>query len=202
MRRLYVSPKGDDAADGSSSHPFATIARACKAARAGEGDARIILKSGEHRLSRTLRLGKVDSRLVFACAPGARAVVSGFRDIAGWRKEADGLWSALVPWVTAREKGFRSLFVNGEARPRARLPKGDAFFTAAKEERPEGMSWLTWAHNFERSRFEIQKGDIDCAWDLAEGEIIVYHYWVDSHVIPKRVVAEGDKAFLELSLPI
>ena len=90
-------------------------------------------------LSRTSRLGKADSGLVFECAPGAKAVVSGLRDIGGWRKEADGLWSASVPWVTAREKGFRSLFVNGEARPRARLPKGGDFFTAAKEECPKGM---------------------------------------------------------------
>ena len=202
MQRLHVSPRGDDAADGSSSRPFATIARACKAARAMGKGTRIVLKAGEHRLSRTLRLGKADSGLVFTCAPGARAVVSGFRDIVGWRKEADGLWSAPVPWVTAREKGFRSLFVNGEARSRARLPKGDAFFTAMKEERPEGMSWLTWAHNLERSRFEIQKGDIDPAWDLAAGEVIVYHYWVDSHVIPRRVVEEDGKTFLELSLSI
>ena len=35
------------------------------------------------------------------------------------------------------------------------------------------MSWLTWAHNFERSRIEIQKGDIDPAWNLSEGEIII-----------------------------
>ena len=202
MQHLYVSTKGDDAADGSSSRPFATIARACKAARATGKGTHIILKAGEHRLSRTLRLGKADSGLVFECAPGARAVVSGFRDINGWRKEADGLWSAPVPWVTAREKGFRSLFVNGEARPRSRLPKGDAFFMAAKEERPEGMSWLTWAHNLERSRFEIAKGDIDPCWDLSDGEIIVYHYWVDSHVIPKRVVEEGDKAILELEIPL
>ncbi len=83
MRRLYVSPKGDDAADGSFAHPFATIARACKSARTTGKGTRIILKAGEHRLSRTLRLGKADSGLVFACAPGARAVVSGFRDIAG-----------------------------------------------------------------------------------------------------------------------
>jgi hypothetical protein len=180
----------------------ATFEETIRTARAAGGTAHIVLKSGEYRLSRTLRLGKADSGLVIEAAPGAKPVLSGFRDITGWRKEADGLWSAAVPWVTTREKGFRSLFVNGKARPRARLPKGDAFFTAAKEERPAGMSWGTWAHNAERSRFEIAKGDIDPAWDLAGGEIIMYHFWVDSHVIPKCVVEEGGRTYLELSLPL
>ena len=204
MHRLYVSTKGDDAADGSSSRPFATIARACRAARAMGKGTHIVLKVGEHRLSRTLRLGKADSGLVFECAPGTKTVVSGFRDITGWRKEADGLWSASVPWVTAREKGFRSLFVNGEARPRARLPKGGAFFTAAKEERPEGMDWATWAWKTDRPRFEIVEGAdaIAPAWNLSNGELIMYHYWVDTHVIPKRLVKEGGKTFVELEIPI
>ena len=204
MHRLYVSPKGDDTADGSSSRPFATFARACKAARAAGKGTHIVLKAGEYRLSRTLRLGKADSGLVVEAAQGAKVVVSGFRNIAGWRKEADGLWSAPVPWVTAREKGFRSLFINGEARTRARLPKGDAFFTAAKEERPEGMDWATWAWKTDRYRFEIAEGGdaIAPAWDLSNGELIMYHYWVDTHVIPKRLVKEGGKAFVELEIPI
>ena len=199
---FHVSQKGADDASGTSSKPFASIEQAVRAARAAGGRARIVLRAGEYRLSRPLKLGAADSGLVIEAAPGARPVLSGFRDIAGWRREPDGLWSAPVPWVSRREKGFRSLFVNGEARPRARLPKGGAFFMAAKEERPEGMSWLEWAHNFERRRFEIAKGDIDPAWNLASGEVIVYHFWVDSHVIPKRVVEEGGKTILELDLPI
>ena len=198
----HVSPCGDDAADGSSAAPFATIHHAFAVARAAGRGARIVLHAGEHRLSRTLRLGKADAGLVVEAAPKAKPVVSGFRDVTEWREEPDGLWSAPVPWVTAREKGFRTLFVNGETRSRSRLPKGDAFFTAAKEERPEGMDWGTWAHHTERRRFEIAKGDIDPAWNLSDGEVVVYHFWVDSHVIPTRVIEEGDRAFLELSLPL
>lgn len=201
---FHVSPKGDDAAAGSAAKPFATIGRALEAARAAGKGARIVLKGGEHRLSRTLRLGKADSGLAFEAAPGAKPVLSGLRDITGWKQEPDGLWSAAVPWVTAREKGFRTLFVNGEARPRARLPKGGALFTAAKEERPAGMDWATWAWKTPRLRFEIADGAdaIDPAWDLTPGELVMYHYWVDSHVIPKRLAREGGKTFVELEVPL
>lgn len=201
---FHVSPKGDDAAVGSAAKPFATVGRALEAARAAGRGARIVLKGGEHRLSRTLRLGKADSGLAFEAAPGAKPVLSGLRDITGWKQEPDGLWSAAVPWVTAREKGFRTLFVNGEARPRARLPKGGGLFTAAKEERPAGMDWTTWAWKTPRLRFEIADGAdaIDPAWDLTPGELVMYHYWVDSHVIPKRLAKEGGKTFVELEVPL
>ena len=202
---FHVSPDGDDGADGSSSAPFATIARAIRAARdarkPGRGG-RVILGAGEYRLRRPLRLRKADSGLVVEAVPGAQAVISGLCGISGWRQEPDGLWSAAVPWVTAREKGFRTLFVNGEPRPRARLPKGGAFFTAAKDPRPEGMDWITWAWKTPHHRVEIAKGDVDPGWDLREGEAVFYHFWVDSHVIPRRVVEEGNRAFLELDIPL
>ena len=41
-----------------SAKPFATIGKAILAARAAGPGARIVLKSGEYRLSRTLKLGK------------------------------------------------------------------------------------------------------------------------------------------------
>ncbi len=113
---FHVSSTGDDGADGSPSAPFATIVRAIRAAREvrREGRAvRVVLGDGEYRLSRPLRLGKADSGLVVEAAPGARAVISGLRGIAGWRREPDGLWSAAVPWVTSREKCVRDVFVDG-----------------------------------------------------------------------------------------
>lgn len=202
---FYVSPDGNDRADGSPSAPFATPARAIRAAREarrGGRAARVVLGGGEYRLSRPLRLGKDGSGLVVEAAPGARAVLSGLCGIAGWRREPDGLWSAAVPWVMSREKGFRTLFVDGGQRPRSRLPKGGAFFTAAKDPCPDGMDWITWAWKTPHHRVEIAKGDVDPAWDLQAGEAVFYHFWVDSHVIPRRVVEEGNRAFLELDLPL
>lgn len=199
---FHVSPLGDDGAKGSPSAPFATIARALRAARQSRRDARIVLGPGEYRLPRTLRLGKADSGLLLEAAPGARAVISGLREVTGWRRESDGLWSAPVPWVTAREKGFRALFANGEARPRSRLPKGGAFFTAAKDPKPDGIHGNIWAHKTLRDRIEIASGDVPPDLDLSGGEAVFYHFWVDSHVLPRRVAEEGDRTFLELELPL
>lgn len=201
-KTFHVSPRGDDAADGSAARPFATIERAVRAAREAGGTARVVLAKGEYRLARTLKLGKADSGLVVEAARGARAVVTGLRAVAGWRPEPDGLWSAPVPWVTARAKGFRTLFADGEARPRARLPKGGAFFTAANLPKPEGVDYDTWAHRTLRDRIEIAKGDVPPGLDLRGGEAVFYHFWVDSHVLPRRVVEEGGRAFLELDLPL
>lgn len=201
-KTFYLSPKGCDKGDGSSRAPFATLSQAFKAAR-GVDNARIVLKSGEYKLSRPIAVGAKDSGVSVEAAPNAKVVVSALREVSSWRAEANGLWSAPIPWVTSREKGFRQLFINGEARARVVYPKGGALLDAPKsEERPENVSWEQWVHKTERKRFEIKSGDIDPSWNIANGEVVVYHYWVDSHVIPKGVSVEGDRSFLELEIPL
>lgn len=201
-RTFYLSVKGCDEGDGSSRAPFATLSQAFKAAR-GVDNARIVLKSGEYKLSRPIAVGAKDSGVSVEAAPNAKVVISALREVSSWRVEANGLWSAPIPWVTSREKGFRQLFINGEARARVVYPKGGALLDAPKsEERPENVSWEQWVHKTERKRFEIKSGDIDPSWNIANGEVVVYHYWVDSHVIPKGVSVEGDRSFLELEIPL
>lgn len=201
-KTFYLSPKGCDKGDGSSRAPFATLSQAFKAARDFD-NTRIVLKAGEYKLSRPIAVGAKDSGVSVEAAPNAKVVVSALREVSSWRVEANGLWSAPIPWVTSREKGFRQLFINGEARARVVYPKGGALLDAPKsEERPENVSWEQWVHKTERKRFEIKSGDIDPSWNIANGEVVVYHYWVDSHVIPKGVSVEGDRSFLELEIPL
>lgn len=201
-KTFYLSPKGCDKGDGSARSPFASLSQAFKAARDVDS-ATVILKSGEYKLSKPLALGAKDTRISVKAAPGATVVISALRDVTSWRVEPDGLWSAPIPWVTSREKGFRQFFVNGEARARVVYPKNGGLLEAPKsEERPEGVNWEVWTHNTLRSRFEINNGDIDSSWDIANGEVVFYHFWVDSHVIPKGVSIEGDKSFLELEIPL
>lgn len=198
---FYVSTKGDDANAGSASAPFATVEKAWKAARAAGTGAKVILKGGDYRIAKTLKFGAKDSGVTFEAAAGKDVTVSGGRDVSGWKKGADGIWFARVPWVTSRGKGFRMLSVNGELRPRSRLPKRD-YFTACELKCAEGEDWMKFYYNTERSRFEIKKGDIDPNWDLSNGEVIMYHIWVDSHVIPSSVTEEDGKTWLNLDVPL
>ena len=62
---FHVSPAGDDLADGSKSHPFATLERAKAAARgAREKPVTIWLAGGDYHFERPFELGKEDSGTV------------------------------------------------------------------------------------------------------------------------------------------
>lgn len=60
--QIHVSPVGDDAADGSKSHPFATLERAKAAARiAQEKPVTVWLAGGDYHFQKPFELGKEDS---------------------------------------------------------------------------------------------------------------------------------------------
>ncbi|MCY2954467.1 MAG: hypothetical protein NTU53_21260 [Planctomycetota bacterium] len=140
---FFVSIRGKDAwsgtlADpGENDGPFATVARARDAVRAllkaqkQPQRIRVVLRAGTYYLDLSLELGPEDSGteqgpVVYAGAAGEKVVLSGGRRLENGRwGEVNGrkAWVVNVPEVKAGTWRFRQLFVNGQRRPRTRLPK-------------------------------------------------------------------------------
>jgi Protein of unknown function (DUF1565) len=90
----YVDPRHpaatDDPAWGYPAVPLATLTKACAVAKPGET---ILLRAGVYRETLQPQCDGVTIRAM----PGERAVISGADLIQGWRREADGGWSAPLP---------------------------------------------------------------------------------------------------------
>ena len=125
---FYVSPGGNDAADGSKDAPFKTITQAQKAVRAINGsmtgDIEVILREGTYALPGTIgfdeRDGGKDGHYVrYKAADGETVIITGGMPVTGWaiHDEANNIWKA--EGVDGR---FRQLYVNGKKAVRACFP--------------------------------------------------------------------------------
>ena len=125
---FYVSPGGNDAADGSKDAPFKTITQAQKAVRAINGtmtgDIEVILREGTYVLPSTIgfdeRDGGKDGHYVrYKAADGETVIITGGMPVTGWaiHDEANNIWKA--EGVDGR---FRQLYVNGKKAVRACFP--------------------------------------------------------------------------------
>nr|WP_202533019.1 right-handed parallel beta-helix repeat-containing protein [Streptomyces sp. SID4923] len=134
-RTLYAAPDGRGSAC-TSARPC-TLEGARELARTEHRRAvRVLLKDGTYRLDAPLKLGAADSGTTWAAAPGAHPVLSGGRDLTGWRENADGTWTTSVPaGVTPRQ-----LFVDGHRATRAR---GEACSAATCDATATGMTGAT-----------------------------------------------------------
>ena len=151
------------------------------------------LESGVHELSDTLRLGPEDSGLVFESVPGAQAILSGGRRVAGWSRNEDGTWRTRVQ----KGRPFHQLTVNGVRAARCRHPNTGCFM-AAGEEIPFVTNSVTPSAGGRRHPALVyDPKDIDFAAiarpDTAE--IRVFHWWVDSHLTIGRVDAVSNKVW-------
>ena len=156
---------------------------------------------GTHYLTETAVFTAADSGSVWKAEPGAKPAISGARKVSGWRKAGNGLFVADVPWVTDRQRGFRQLVVDGSLRPRARHPNA-GHFTSLDMERPEGVTWHQWEYNYEKPRFHIKPGEVDPAWNLACGEVVFYHIWVDSHCPTASLTVDRGTNWLNLATAV
>ncbi|HUW61244.1 MAG TPA: right-handed parallel beta-helix repeat-containing protein [Candidatus Bathyarchaeia archaeon] len=156
---FYVSPAGNDDANGSESAPFATIARAQKAARGT--NAKVILNSGTYWLDEPLRFGPEDSNVAYEGR--GDAIISGGRPISGWQNAGGSKWTVTLPNVRDGEWYFRQLFMDGNRLPRGRFPNGDALLKI--DAVSEDLRDITLAE--------------PVPTDLANknAELIVYHEW-------------------------
>lgn len=130
---FHVAPDGDDANAGTEEAPFATIGRAQTAVRAANqsgltDDVVVYLRGGIYRIAEPLRFeprdgGTAEHSVTYAASDGERVVISGGREIRGWTKTGDGLWSVDLPEVKNGQWHFRQLFADGERLARGRYPK-------------------------------------------------------------------------------
>lgn len=196
---FYLAPNGDDAAAGTTvEQPFRTLKRARDAVRRLKRSNRlgkpvtVYLRSGTYEITEAMVLEPIDSGtetcpIVYRAYEDEKPVISGGRAITGWRKGEGGIWSVEIPAVKAGQWTFRQLYVNGRQYRRARIPN-EGFLRVAGC--PEGTPGTVNYHKDCQS-FEFKPGDLDPDWtNLDDVEVIVYHFWTDSHLPIQSIDAD------------
>lgn len=195
---LYVAPGGDDTADGSSpGRALASLTGARKAIRRLKKSGgmtqpvTVIFKGGLYEMDDPVVFFHGDSGtsevpVTYQAAPGETPVLSGGKVITGWREE-NGRWITDIPDVKNGGWDFIQLFVNGQLRHRARIPNEGFNIVAGF---PEGTP-KTVGYHTDCKRFQYAPGDIDPNWkNIGDVEVIVYHFWTDSHLPIESIDAE------------
>jgi hypothetical protein len=125
---IYVSPKGNDANEGSKGKPLATISGAVTKARKTSGDVVIYLLEGTYYLSQAVVFTPEDSRkgnktLTITNFDNQKVVISGSVDLnLKWKAYKNGIWQAKVK----QDLIFDELFVNRQLQRMARYPDYDS----------------------------------------------------------------------------
>lgn len=200
---FVVSTHGNDGWSGTLTEPnasntdgpFATLARARDAVRVLRQSqpgrttpVRVLVRAGVYELAETLVLtpadsGTASSPTIYAAYPGESPVVSGGRRLSGWSVDAQGRWQLHIPEVQSGAWNFSQLWVNGERRYRARLPK-NGYFLIERQIEPSPYS-----PDGQDDRFGYAAGDIDPAWsNFGDIELILFHQWE----IGRQRIAELD----------
>jgi hypothetical protein len=185
---FYISPRGSDANSGTLARPFASLDRArreIREIRQRSGAPRAVtvyIRGGTYAMRAPVVFEPEDSGtpaapISFEAFGSDKPVFSGGRRITGWTPGANGIWTAVVP-DAARGWTFRQLFVNGQSRRRARTPNTGFYRVVGFPDGGEEVNYHTPSQ-----RFQFKPGDIDPRWtNLEDVEVIVYHFWTDSHL--------------------
>jgi glycosyl hydrolase family 141 len=124
MTKIYVSPTGNDSADGSKTTPYCTIKKAQGVVRSliptMTGDIEVILSDGVFQLADPLTFNSSDGgttpySVKYLSESGTSPKISGGQSITGWKHQGNNIWYAPSPLGD-----FRQLYVNGKRAIRAR----------------------------------------------------------------------------------
>ena len=187
---FYVSPTGTDAANGNSLEtPFATLERARQAVRqlkeAGKlhKPVEVNLRGGNYSIRQPIKFthedsGTEKSPITYQAYQDEEVILNGGKVIKDWKHYKNGIWVTKLTDVKKGNWQFRQLFVNGGKRTRARFPNQG--FLRVKGF-PDGGPDIHYHTDIQR--FEYAQGDINPDWkNLGDVEVIVYHFWTDSHL--------------------
>jgi len=158
--KYYVSKLGKKKAKGSKDDPFLTINQAAQVA--GPGD-KVIVGEGVYREWVDPKYsGKIDARITYRAAKGAKVVITGAEVVAHWEKE-ENIWRAEVDnkifternpfatkvfgdWFFDRDKGYTlgEVYLNGKSLYEALSKEGVITPVEAAESRDKEASLSTW----------------------------------------------------------
>lgn len=145
-QKLYISPTGNDANDGSKEKPFVSLTAARNKARELRKQSslnqpiEIQVAQGNYYLTRPLELtvedsGTPEAPLVFKAEVGTKPVFYGGKVLGKFEKVNEGLWKMEIPEAADYGWRFEQLYINGNRAPRARAVNDLEFYhpTAVKE---------------------------------------------------------------------
>jgi len=195
MRNIfYLSPHGNDKNDGSKKKPWATLAGARDALREirknGDlkGVATVMIAPGVYHFNELVEFRPEDGNTKYiACESPEDTIFDAGEELEGFREEKiDGrrTWILDIPDVASCRRYFRSLFVDGKRRPRARLPKFSPdsegvknLFRIGELRFPEKRKLFDGDNVFKPA-----KGDFQDWKSLSDAEIVVLHYWIETRL--------------------
>ncbi|MGC8640229.1 MAG: right-handed parallel beta-helix repeat-containing protein [Isosphaeraceae bacterium] len=206
---LYLAPDGNDAWSGRRAEASADCGDGPVASLKGARDAlrrlraagvrgepvTVLVKPGLYRVAEAVTFlpedsGSPDAPVTYEASERGRAVFTGGRVVTGWTRGDGALWKAEAPDARQGDWSFRQLFVNGQRRPRARLPEVGMYSLHA----PAQIDASGWAGNpppaSERDRwsFQFKPGDIDKQWkNLSDVEIVVLQFWTEARLRIKAI---------------
>ena len=205
VRRLFVSPDGDDEWSGESPDrndagddgPLATLGAARDALRGGaEGGAEVLLRDGAYRLERPIIFSVGDSaadgtQITYAAYPGETPVLTSGWPIRDWKPVGDGdLWVADVSAYRGEKQEsdpdsdwrFRTLYDGADELPRAR---GEGFSPTKATPKGRGP---------DQEVIHFPEGAVRNWPGLPDAELVVIptHFWVNN-ILPIASVDEGAK---------
>ena len=205
---FYVSPQGNDDWSGrlaepkGNDGPFATVKRAQEAVRTllktqqERQSVRVVLRAGTYYLNQPLEFspedsGKEDMPVIYAAAPGEKVVISGGCRLEGGqfvKVNGQNAWVVDLPDVKEGLWNFRQLFVNGERRPRTRLPKDGMY-------RIEALPGFDWQRQWEvfldgTKQFVYSGTDIQPWRNLHDVEVIGVTRWITNRLPIQEVDVE------------
>ena len=181
---FHVARTGNDTNVGDETAPFVSIVKAQQAVRekiaAGlTGNARVLIHGGTYELSQPLTFDPLDSgtakySITYAAVSNETVVVSGGQRITDWKQEDNGLWSTVIPEVSAGNWYFRNLYVNGRRATRARSPNTN---DAAPYYTLKRFAKSNWA-------MTLGAGQVAAWKNLADVELVLMGTW---SIIRKRI---------------
>ncbi|VAX37789.1 hypothetical protein MNBD_PLANCTO02-885, partial [hydrothermal vent metagenome] len=180
----HVAPHGNDAHAGTIKKPFRTIQKGQDVvqkiiAKGLNTDVTVFLHQGTYRRKSPLIFDIKDSgtkkyRVTYSNYKNDKVVISGGREIKGWKQLSNGNWQVFLPEVKAKKWNFRELFVNGKRCIRARFPN-------------KGYLRIEKAGTDRRTNFTFQPKDILLKEAGLNTELVFLHDWSISRVKVKLI---------------